>query len=361
MSVTAPTAVDAGGRCPPIGIPLEGIILPPILTVYVILGLLGNVVAFWIFCWKLKSWKCTVQFLFNILIADFFVLVSLPLRVDALLRGYWVFGDGMCRINLFLMFTNRSASIGFMTVVVIYRYFKVVHPHHRFNRMTKRQAWYAVAFLWLLVIAPRVPMLAFSHIKGEGNQTQCFFFTSYGEASWAILVLVRMHRILSVLEFLVPLAMLLFCSARIFSVLKRRQMDKAQNVRRAMQACTAIVVVFAVCFLPGTVTTLGLWFIGAQRPIDCASFYAFTQLTVVSFGLTFLNSALDPIIYCFSSSMFRNALVGALPKALSGGGCCGGAGDRGEGAAVGTSCETQSTAQQELQPLPTEKATEATE
>ncbi|CAL8381308.1 unnamed protein product [Gadus morhua 'NCC'] len=345
MSVTAPTAVDAGGRCPPIGIPLEGIILPPILTVYVILGLLGNVVAFWIFCWKLKSWKCTVQFLFNILIADFFVLVSLPLRIDALLRGYWVFGDGMCRINLFLMFTNRSASIGFMTVVVIYRYFKVVHPHHRFNRMTKRQAWYAAAFLWLLVIAPRVPMLAFSHIKGEGNQTQCFFFTSYGEASWAILVLVRMHRILSVLEFLVPLAMLLFCSARIFCVLKRRQIDTAESVR----ACAAIVVVFAVCFLPGTVTTLGLWVIGAQRPIDCASFYVFTQITAASLGLNFVKLVLDPAMYYFCIPMFQNALVSALPKALrGGGGCCGGAGHGGEGDGEEAAAGTQSTAQHEL-------------
>ena len=239
---------------------------------------------------------------------------------------------------------------------------QVVHPHHRFNRMTKRQAWYAVAFLWLLVIGPRVPMLAFSHIKNGGNQTQCFFFTSYGEASRAILFLVGMHRILSVLEFFVPLAMLLFCSARIYCVLKRRKMDKAQDVRRAMRACIAIVVVFAVCFLPGSVTTLGLWVIGAQRPVDCASFYAFTQLTVVSFGLTFLNSALDPVIYCFSSSMFRHTLVGALPKALRCGGCCDRDGGDGDGDRDGgTSTGTQSTAQQELQPLPTKNAREMTE
>lgn len=126
--VTMMPAVSHGaeaGGCPPVGIQLEGLILPPVLIVDVILGLLGNVVALWIFCFKLKSWNPNNLFLFNLVIADFLALVSLPLRIDALLRRQWLFGDAMCRINLFLMFSNRSASIALMTVVAFYRYFKV--------------------------------------------------------------------------------------------------------------------------------------------------------------------------------------------------------------------------------------------
>ncbi|XP_029934317.1 hydroxycarboxylic acid receptor 2-like [Myripristis murdjan] len=342
-----------GGGCPPVGIHLEGLILPPIITIDVVLGLLGNSVALWIFCFRLKTWNPNNLFLFNLVIADFLVLVSLPLRIDALLRGFWVFGDGLCRINLFLMFSNRSASIGLMTVVAVYRYFKVVHPHHRFNRMTKRQAGYVAAFLWLLVIGPRVPMLAYSHIKGSGNKTQCFFFTSYKEASRAIIILVGMHRILSVLEFFIPLALLLFCSGRISCILRRRQMGQAHKVRRAMRVCAVIVAVFVLCFLPGTLTTIGLWVIRSFRPWDCPSFYTFTQLTVVSFGLNFLNSALDPIIYCFSSSMFRKALCSSLPAALR----CG-EGASGDETATSSS-GTQSTTQQELKSMRTDRGSEA--
>lgn len=119
------TPAPARGPCPPVGIQLEGLILPPVLTIDVILGILGNIVSLWIFCFKLKAWNPNNMFLFNLVIADFLVLISLPLRIDALIRRYWVFGDGICRINLFLMFTNRSASIALMTVVAIYRYFKV--------------------------------------------------------------------------------------------------------------------------------------------------------------------------------------------------------------------------------------------
>lgn len=231
--------------------------------------------------------------------------------------------------------------------------FQVVHPHHRFNRMTKRQAVYVSLFVWLLVISPRVPMLAYNHIKGSGNRTQCFFFTSYKEASRAIIILVGMHRILTVLEFIIPLAMLLFCSIRISSFLKERQMGKPDKVRKAMRVCAAIVAVFMVCFLPTTVTTVGVWAVRSYRPWDCNAFYTFTQLTIVSLGLNFLNSALDPIVYIFSSSMFRKALCSSLPRALR---CCQ---DTGDAENMASSSGTQSTSQHELKSLRADRGSEA--
>ncbi|XP_068455279.1 hydroxycarboxylic acid receptor 2-like [Clinocottus analis] len=339
-----------GGGCPPVGIQLEGVLLPPVLVVDVVLGLLGNVVALWIFCFKLKAWNPNNLFLFNLVIADFLALASLPLRIDSLLRGHWVFGDGVCRINLFLMFSNRSASIALMTVVALYRYFKVVHPHHRFNRLTRRQAAWVSAVVWLLVAGPRLPMLAYDHIKSAGGRTQCFFFTSYGEASRALLALVAAHRILTVLEFVVPAAILLFCSVRIFGFLRRRQMGKAEKVRKAMRVCVAIVAVFTVCFLPTTVATVGVWVVRSYRPWDCASFYTFTQLSIVSLGLNFLNSALDPVVYVFSSSTFRRALCDALPAALR-------CGDGGDGDDNTPSSGTQTTDQQELKSTMTDRVT----
>ncbi|KAK1881029.1 Hydroxycarboxylic acid receptor 2 [Dissostichus eleginoides] len=122
------TAPPVGG-CPPVGIQLEGL-LPPVLTIDVTLGLLGNAVALWIFCFKVKKWNPNTLFLFNLVIADFLALHAL------------------------------------MTVVAIYRYFKVVHPHHRVNLMTRRQAAFVSLIVWFLVIGPRVPMLAFNHIRG---------------------------------------------------------------------------------------------------------------------------------------------------------------------------------------------------
>lgn len=333
--------------CPPVGIQLEGQILPPVLTLDVVLGILGNSVALWIFCFRLRSWNPNTLFLFNLVIADFMALVSLPLRIDALIRTHWVFGDGLCRINLFLMFSNRSASIAMMTVVAIYRYFKVVHPHHSLTRLTRRGAVYVSVLVWTLVMAPRVPMLAYSHIKLLQNQTQCFFFTSYKESSNAIVILVAMHRILTVLEFLLPFTMLVFCAARISTFLRGRSIGKPEKVQKAMRVCVTIVLVFLVCFLPTSLTTAGIWFIKRFRPWDCSAFYTFTQLTIVSLGLNFLNSALDPLLYVFSSSMFRRALVECLPEWIKR------RGTRPDQSGTGSSAESQSTTQQELKSIKT--------
>ena len=126
LNSTTPTPGGGGSGfsgCPLVDFQMGGAIVSPVLTV--ILGLLGNIVALWIFCFKLKAWNPNNLFLFNLVIADFLILMSLPLRIDDLIRGHWVFGDGLCKISLFLMYSNRSASIALMTVVAIYRYFKV--------------------------------------------------------------------------------------------------------------------------------------------------------------------------------------------------------------------------------------------
>ncbi|XP_067432256.1 hydroxycarboxylic acid receptor 2-like [Thunnus thynnus] len=337
---------SGGSGCPPVNFKLEGTIMLPVLTV--ILGLLGNIVALWIFCFKLKAWNPNNRFLFNLVIADILVLVTLPLRIYAALRGHWVFGDGLCRISLFLMFSNRSASITLMTVVAIYRYFKVVHPHHWFNRMTKRQVTYVLVFVWLLVIILWVPILGSNHIEGSGNSTWCIFFNSP-----SLTTLVTMRRILSVLEFIIPLAMLLFCSIRISSFLRQRQMGKADKVRKAMRVCKVIVATFIVCFLPTTVMTIGVWVIRSYHPQDCTTLYTFIQLSIVSWWLNFLNSALDPILYIFSSSMFKKALCSSLPRFLH----CGQ--DAGNAETTASSTESQLTTQQELKPMRADRGNEA--
>ncbi|KAM9753670.1 hydroxycarboxylic acid receptor 2-like [Menidia menidia] len=288
-----------GGGCPPVGIQLEGVVLPPLLTVDVVLGLLGNLLALWLFCFRLKAWNSNSLLLFNLVLADFLALVSLPLRIDALLRGHWVFGDAVCRLNLFLMFSNRTASIALMTLVALYRYFKVVHPHHRLSRIRSCCC---------------------------GERVQCFFFTAYGRGSRALRVLVGVHRALTVLEFLAAAALLLFCPARIAHALRRtRRVGRPHKARRAARVCAVIVAVFVVCFLPSTVTTLGVWLVRALRPRDCAAFYALTQLSIASLGLNFLSSALDPLVYVFSSSGFRRALLEAVPR------CCRARGGQGGG------------------------------
>ncbi|KAM9395104.1 hydroxycarboxylic acid receptor 2 [Salvelinus alpinus] len=286
-------------------------ILPPVLIIELLVGLPGNVMALWIFTCRLKTWRANTLFLFNLVLADFLLLICLPFRIDNLFRGeHWVFGEAWCRINLFMLAVNRSASIAFMTTVAFDRYFKVVHPHHLVNHMTSTQAGWVAGGIWAVVISLRLPLLTTDLLKQNGNMSLCRSFSSYTVTPLAI----KIHNMVFVGEFFLPLLLLLFCSARIACILRERQLDKEQKVRRAIRVVGLIVAVFVLCFFPGIATGLSTVYIKEVRPRDCVSYNIAAQLFSLSIGFTYLNSALDPVIYCFSSSMFRNSLKSSINK-----------------------------------------------
>uniref|UniRef100_A0A667XRE4 Oxoeicosanoid receptor 1 n=1 Tax=Myripristis murdjan TaxID=586833 RepID=A0A667XRE4_9TELE len=293
---------------------IVGSVLPPVLIVEMIVGLPANIVALWIFCFHLKVWKPHTLFLFNLVLADSLLLISVPFRIDNILREEdWVFGGAWCRINLFMLAVNRSASIAFMSAVAVDRYFKVVHPHHRINHMTSTQAGYMAGLVWMVVLALRTPLLATKLLHKAGDKSLCRSFNSYEELPPTI----KVHYVVYIGEFFLPLLLLLFCSAQIACVLRQRQKGRQKMVRRAILTVTVIIAVFIICFMPGIVTGLCAMFIKLYRPQDCMAYKVITQLFRLSIGFTYLNSALDPIIYCFSSSMFREVLIKRSLRQLS--------------------------------------------
>ncbi|XP_036397137.1 hydroxycarboxylic acid receptor 2-like [Megalops cyprinoides] len=285
--------------------------LPPILIIEFLLGLPGNAMALWVFCCHPQAWRPNTVYLLNLVLADFLLLSGLPLRIDNLLRGEnWVHGDALCRLNLFMLAVNRSASIAFMTAVAVDRYLKVAHPHHRVNRMSSRRAGAAAGVVWSAVVLLRAPLLAEPLLWRHGDRMLCRSFSSYRKTS----AVLQLHYGVYVAEFFLPLPVLVFCAAGINRVLRRRRLDRERKVRRAMWSVVVIATVFGVCFLPGVATGLTALLVQKLLPHDCDSLLLVGQIFSLSIGFTYLNSTLDPVLYCFSSSAFRNTLLSAAGR-----------------------------------------------
>ncbi|XP_035520113.1 hydroxycarboxylic acid receptor 2 [Morone saxatilis] len=275
-----------------------------LMILEMVVGLPANIVALCIFCFRMKYWKPHTLFLFNLVLADFVLLMSVPFRIDANLRGEnWVFGQAWCRINLFMLSVNRSASIAFMTAVAVDRYFKVVHPLHCVSRITLTQSAWLAGLIWMLVTTLRIPLLTINLLHQNGNISLCRSFSSYTEVHWAI----KVHYVAFIAEFLLPWFLLLFCSARITCYLLKRQVGGQKKVRKAILAVGVITLVFTVCFMPSVLTGIGGMYIKYFHPEDCTSYNQITRLFVLCIGFTYFNSALDPVIYTFCSSVFRDA------------------------------------------------------
>ncbi|MBN3276924.1 HCAR2 protein, partial [Polyodon spathula] len=191
-----------------------------------------------------------------------------------------------------------------MTVVAIERYFKIVHPYHRINHLSVKQAAAMSCGVWALTLTLTIPLLTSELLQDHNGTLLCRSFSSYNMIPTGILLLYLLY----IAEFFLPFSVLLFCTLRIIWVLKRRKMNKDRKIRNAIRVVVVITLMFAMCFGPGIVTGVTALLIKQLSPKDCESFRVAGEWFSVSIAFTYLNSVLDPLIYCFSSTMFRNTL-----------------------------------------------------
>ncbi|XP_038155404.1 hydroxycarboxylic acid receptor 2-like [Cyprinodon tularosa] len=297
---------EVNTTCQPKDSEVGNVFLMIFLMVETLVGIPGSIMAIWIFCCRMESWKSHVTFLFNLCLADLLLFLSVPFRIDSHWRGDdWNFGPVWCRINLYMLSVNRSASISFMTAVALDRYFKVVHPYHSVSRLLSRHAHKFAALIWLIVVLYRIPLLTTNllHTDHKTGKKLCRSFHSYK----VIPLEMKVHYVAYILEFFLPLFLLVFCSVRIACQVRKLRMDK-ERIHQVIRAVMVIIAVFTFCFLPGVFSGLVSLYINIYHQEACESYEFWINLFKVCIGFTYLNSALDSVIYIFSSSVFHRKL-----------------------------------------------------
>ncbi|KAM9187821.1 LOW QUALITY PROTEIN: oxoeicosanoid receptor 1 [Dugong dugon] len=276
--------------------------LAPVLGMEFVLGLAGNSLAFFIFCFHAQPWTSNTVLLVCLVIADFLLIITLPLHVDYYLLEMWRFDTTACQINLFMMSTNRMASVVFLTAIVLNRDLKVVWPHHVLSQASVGAVAWVSGGLWVGILLLNGHML----LAMNSNNT-CLSYR-LGRNSSASLC---WHQALFVLEFFLPLVLILFTIVSIWQTIQRRSLGGQAGPQRAMRVLATVVAVYTICFLPSVIfgiMSLVTFRLGACRTLNICS-----QLFHGSLAFTYLNSVLDPVLYCFSSPNFlhqTHALLG---------------------------------------------------
>ncbi|KAM5252123.1 oxoeicosanoid receptor 1 [Hipposideros larvatus] len=288
------TALGAPAHCLPTPSPKVSVFLASVLGVEFVLGLVGNSLAFFIFCVHTRPWTSNTVFLVSLVIADFLLIINLPLRVDYYFHHeIWRFGVTACKLNLFMLSSNRTGSVVFLTAIAFNRYLKVGRPHHALSRVSARAAARVAGGLWVGIL------LLNGHLLLTAHPSQSCLSYRLGKASSALL---RWHQALYVLEFFLPLAIILFAIVSIGLTIRRRGLGEQAGPRRAVRMLAAVVAVYVVCFLPSVI--FGMASLVAFRLNACRALDICTQLFHGSLAFTYLNSVLDPVLYCFSSPSF---------------------------------------------------------
>uniref|UniRef100_A0A8C8VQV6 G protein-coupled receptor 31 n=1 Tax=Pelusios castaneus TaxID=367368 RepID=A0A8C8VQV6_9SAUR len=268
------------------------------------LGLTSNAIALWTFYFRLKVWKAHAFYLLNLAIADALLNICLPFRL-VLAVGFritenWDYRPQLCSVILFMLSLSQAVSIAFLAAVALDRYFRVVHPTYKTSSLTTRHARVIACVVWLLAIGLTVEILVAPQSK---ISVECRSFNLQGQASFYSI----WRDVVFFLEFLISFGLILFCTVAIIKKLKKspRDLSRQPKLKKAMLLVTAVVVVFGVCFLPSVLGRILLYSLQSFK--SCAAVRVAVHVLDVSICWTYLNSAMNPIVYCISSPTFRHS------------------------------------------------------
>ncbi|KAM9356209.1 12-(S)-hydroxy-5,8,10,14-eicosatetraenoic acid receptor-like [Pholidichthys leucotaenia] len=271
-----------------------------LMTVIFILALPLNASVIHLFIFKLKFWKTKTNnvFLFNLMLADILLLFCLPIKIDNYLSGVRM-NEGRCKFTLFLRFLNRGASVAFLTIISIDRYFNVVHPGRKNLLKVLKKSPHISIIIWLLLLPLTIPTMLTVY--------ECC--RSFKENNNTVEYVVDAAReVVFFSQILIPFAILLYCTVNVVSKLRKTTVGDRTKLKRAVFLVTTVMVVFSICFLPSTIGRMVLLIVRIKYREDEKNSPENTVIMVFDglMILSYLDCLLDPLVYCFGSAKFKS-------------------------------------------------------
>ncbi|XP_067098259.1 12-(S)-hydroxy-5,8,10,14-eicosatetraenoic acid receptor [Osmerus mordax] len=281
-----------------------------VMIIIFLLAIPLNISILHLFIVKLKFWKTNTNnvFLFNLVLADILLLFCLPVKAYNFIHGERRSeNDVVCKAMLFMLFLNRGASIAFLTVTSIDRYFNVVHPGRKNLLKALKRSPQISILIWLLLLPLTIPTMLKTFECCNSHKS----YNSTENRDDAVVkdVVDSLREVVFFTQILIPFMILLYCTVRIVNRLKRKTVGDKTKLRRAMFLVSSVMVLFSVCFLPCTVARIVLLVARVQEWKELsedAAAQVFDGLMVLSF----IDCLLDPLVYCFCSTKFKNIYLG---------------------------------------------------
>ncbi|XP_005157230.1 probable G-protein coupled receptor 174 [Danio rerio] len=273
-------------------------------TLILIPGLIGNVLALWIFYAYVKETKKAVIFMINLAIADLLQVLSLPLRVYYYLNNSWPFGKAACMICFYLKYVNMYASIYFLACISLRRCRLIFKPLSCDIMKGQDRRWCFVG--WFVVC---VGCLPFPLLRQSERNPQCCF---------AELPMMQLKKelgvsLLAVAEmtgFLLPLAIVITCTWLTTASLREKTclLHDTGEKHKALKMVLSCACVFMICFVPYHIT-FPLDFLTKSNFNMSATFKnAVLHVHPITLCLASLNCCLDPVMYYFTTDEFKRRL-----------------------------------------------------
>ncbi|XP_078497282.1 neurotensin receptor type 1-like [Lissotriton helveticus] len=288
-------------------------------------------------------------YLLSLAMADVLLLLTIPVTLYRYFWQYypWSLTDPVCKLYFMIRQVYCVTTSWTIIAFTAERYIAICHPMWSITGLRQSRMAYLLGVIWLISFITAVPVAmvygqsaacildytATSQEEAVLDSTVCEMLEQKPYIVYKSIVQVR-----SALCFVMPLVTIMIFHLLIFHHLNLNHRQREQigltgtrgcNFSSAHASCTrnrplsekkarqlmgAVVVAFFLCNFPDTASSL------MQIYIDNWNAYVYKVYTwlktYLSLPLWYLNSALDPILFCISSTSFRSACWESLTPLL---------------------------------------------
>ncbi|XP_076011439.1 putative G-protein coupled receptor 34b [Genypterus blacodes] len=279
-----------------------------------VLGLIGNLLALWVF-FCVQSKKNSIRvFLINTAFADLLLVVCLPFRILYHSQGnIWELHPTLCKVVGNLFYMNMYISITLLGLISVDRNLKI-HRGAGMQRKLHTTRWSSIicAAVWFAAFAT---ILMFLMSENHSETNRCFHYKQLHNVKWKAYINLSI-----VVVFWIVFVSLAVSYWRIAHKLLRTSRQKPDLPNAARYTRTAwksffILFLFTICFVPYHVVRV--FYIKSQIT-DTSCFWRGVADKANEVALLFsaLNSCLDPVLYFLLSSSVRKEVLRLLSNVL---------------------------------------------
>ncbi|XP_062432613.1 B2 bradykinin receptor isoform X2 [Rhea pennata] len=290
-------------------------ILPVYIDTICIIGILGNVLVFFVYSLYKGSLKIAEIYLINLAVADLIFLMCLPFWAENIRNEFnWPFGDFLCRSTSAATSLNMYTSIYLLVAVSLDRYLTFVHTLSNRVIRNKTQAKGICSLIWVFGILVSIPTFAFRTVKHfpQWNVSACAL--DFPTPSW----ITAERLVFNIVGFALPSAAIVFLNVCIIHSLQentreqgalRTKSCKDHRDTKATRLIFIVVLMFLLCWTPYHLFT----FLDILFQMEVVKGCVWEEL--LNFGqqftstLAITNSCINPVIYVFVGKYFRQKVL----------------------------------------------------
>lgn len=283
-----------------------------LITAYAILmciSLFGNSIICYVIIRNKRMYTVTNFFIANMAISDLFVTCfNVPFNIARHLMEEWPFGSFICHLTNFSLMISVYVSTFTLTAIALDRQYILLYPLK--PRITKRTGLIILLVIWMVSFLLSLPYGIYSQV------TDVFFMIKavkrcrsvFPEPKEVFEKTLTMST--TIIQYFIPLTIIGFSYGRIVrklwlrthlgAVTHSQQQLQNRAKRKSIKLLVAVVVVFALCWMP-----LNLYHILTDFHPDTSVFKYDSTVFFVFHWIAISSTCYNPFVYCWMNESFR--------------------------------------------------------